>query len=406
MHRTSQFTFYAALVLLLIALITAGAQWNSLRNNPSLAGEQLGEQGFGSLASGFAAALEDARVTSAAGDKDSVATSMIAPDIYPGGNFQRYTTTVTAPSLSASKVTVYRSEERRPSFNGVQGTFAVPSGARVENTTVRLDEKTVANIDYVTGSISISRSSGEALDIARSSMTAMSTEGELLTEAEVLQVTRAAISEFGIDTSNFGAPVVSSNHVGSATVVYPLTINGMAAVESYGIPHGISVFVTTYPTKEASSITIPSRALSSATYEAVTDGAAVKAYVEKAVSQMYDFETPVAAGAAAKVLPFKEPVMKLMAYSLYKDGAARMLYVPALEYAPTDGATNHIVLVPLVKEIFDEMNSSSGRVILPYDAASSSFRTPAASPASSPVSDGGSTGSGASSVTSKLNLVQ
>ncbi|MDD3301758.1 MAG: hypothetical protein PHR57_03245 [Patescibacteria group bacterium] len=212
------------------------------------------------------------------------------------------------------------------------------------------DSGLMINFDFVNDNFYFSENS-ERWEPANSG--AYSSDRTGVSDTWLIEKSNDFFQSHKINLKNYGAPVVINQDYPS--VVYPLLI-GESREEVYdqsGTNIGLRV-VFDLSRKEISSVDgLALYQYQSSEYELVTNQEAIIKVAEKGGWNQINF-----AGTEAKKVSLGTPKKALVQLSRFSNNQAEELLVPALIFPSTDGQTFYgrtSVVVPLVKEIFEEL---------------------------------------------------
>jgi len=173
------------------------------------------------------------------------------------------------------------------------------------------------------------------------------------------------------------------------TVRYPLLVDGKRVYEQYGEPVGMMVSIDVRERKAAGAYNIMTQQYSRSGYPTEQDQRRIITIAEKGGSAPW-FMPYMAEDGSTKIVDVSlgTPAEGYMRYWQQGSATPRELLVPALifpvEDAPQEYTGNRNIVVPLVKEILDEIerNNQGGPQMMPLER---SMSLPASIPATEPV---------------------
>ncbi len=414
--RRFVWAFGGAIILLVVAIPVI---YVSLRNGGSASDrsdtlgswgitQRLGANAFGTLnaesvkiaTTGDRGAGENATDEGAREPSSSDGSPDIMPVEYTTNVYEYVGAPLTLPSGS---LTVYR---REPGFQNLAGTGRllrnIDSGlidlskfstAELSSIWFSEDRENGYNVsfDLAYGAITMSEnwSTWPLLRAAEAGGYQPIPEEEVLTERESIAITNAFLDEYGINRSQLGAPVVQDNGgysiladvasrsasapdekmaylPESATVVYPLVIDGKTVYDVNGQPYGLNVQVN-FRTKSVSGLNnLRSMNLATSTYAAVTDDQAILDIVKR--GGVYGMIDPNATTQVAYEIG--DPELVLVAMQSYSSDSTAEYFVPAFRFPITkspEGQTawQTAIVVPLIADFLE--SPDYGTKILPVD---------------------------------------
>ncbi len=197
------------------------------------------------------------------------------------------------------------------------------------------------------------------------------TMGDVLEDAKVIQIANAFLKEHGVSLADYGAPRVdnawrdvyaaTTEPAGryvpeSATVVYPLRIEGSDTVNEAGAPAGLTVSVNMRHQRVDNLWGLSANAFRASEYAVEQDVSRLMSVLENGGGW------PGMYSPDAKVVDVKvgEPSVVLMStWMPAKDGTSGEVFVPALRFPVLEKPADQpwfaqAVMVPLPKEILDQ----------------------------------------------------
>jgi hypothetical protein len=332
--------------------------------------------------------------TLSADSKVSADMSIRVGEPYPGGITYDYTYIGEAIDLAAYPATVYRRSTERLDLRGAGNDLARANlgpvdlgrfnGLQLQSFAVSQEDKNGYSVyvDALYGQLSINgneghwQTSGEYVAL---------TNADIVPDAELLNIANAFIDTYGIDTSNYGAPVVDKRGVVFAlsqpadqqyipdvvNVVYPLLLDGQPSYASDGSPYGLNVMVN-MRTKLVSGANMGlSEGFERSAYAIETDATRILGVAEAGGLYNYNY------GDSATVIPIElgTPTFVLMNHYHYNGTTSDILFVPALSFpivknSDTNPLYQQAVVVPLVKDILDQAGQEPVYRILEEDLQS------------------------------------
>lgn len=196
-------------------------------------------------------------------------------------------------------------------------------------------------------------------------------EDQVMADPELIQVANNFLSQYKIDTKNYGSPVVDNRGLVYAlsqpasvryipevtTITYPLLLDGEPAYGSDGSAYGLFVTVN-MRTKLVASVNINvASSYDKSGYELERDAGKILSLAEQGGLYNYPFE-----GATKTItIELGTPEVILMNYYNYTGTTSESLFIPALKFPITkNDDTNPVysdnVIVPLVKSVIAQTN--------------------------------------------------
>lgn len=183
-------------------------------------------------------------------------------------------------------------------------------------------------------------------------------------DAELIRIAGAFMKEHAIDLSQYGEPTVDDGWRDSydatedktmawipdaVRVVYPLLVDGKPVIEAGGEPTGISVQVSVRHKRVSDAWGITTYSFDESTDEAVSDRAAIEAFLDRSGGQ-----TP-----EAPIVALRDPAQGFVRVYSYEGNASKELFVPALIFRVQPGSNAlgwhpRSVAVPLSRSTLDE----------------------------------------------------
>lgn len=314
-------------------------------------------------------------------DADKQASMVIDP--YPGANiYYRYTYNGEELDLSTISDTVYR-RNGGISLDGRGGDLAnvkvgpvdlgAFSGLSLQSFSLKQADKNGYSVyvDPENGSLSINGNEGLW---AYTREYVPFTEGEVLPDEELISIANGFLSQFRIDTSGFGEPMVDNRGLVYAltqpaniryipdvvNVTYPLMLDGQPVYSGDGSAYGMTLMVNMRTKAVANAYMNLGEAYDRSTYELERNAETVLAYA--AQGGIYSYEQP--ADATVVDIELGTPKLILMSHYNYTGSTVENLFVPALNFPITKNSdTNPVyqtsITVPLVKSIIEEAQKSN-----------------------------------------------
>lgn len=207
-------------------------------------------------------------------------------------------------------------------------------------------------------------------------------ESDLLADARLIEISKAFLTEHGIDLSHYGEPTVdnawrreyermtdkSMAYIpDTQRVIFPLLVDGDAVYDQGGMPTGLSVGVHVKEERVMDVYGIGDRSYAKSSYAGVTDETAIQKFLGSVdnypIGIMYrEGDTGSAPKEETATVTLGEPTLALATYYTYKNGTNDELLVPSLVFPVKSVSGTDTVLyrsnvvIPLAKQIFDEQN--------------------------------------------------
>lgn len=228
-------------------------------------------------------------------------------------------------------------------------------------------------------------------------------ESDMLSDEEALQTAAAFAKQYGVNLSNYGEPYVdhqwkldfarATDKVNyyfpdSATVIYPLLIDGKALYNQNGDKEGITFNVSVRQKAVSGVWGLNTQNYEASNYAAASDVAQFQRFIEKGGLYGYTPENP----SKTIEVELGDPEMVLMHYYDYDGVNNTELVVPALRFSipnPPEGQYYfpRAIVIPLVKQILDQVEKNNPPIAIPFaasDTVKADTATPEATPAVTP----------------------
>jgi hypothetical protein len=221
------------------------------------------------------------------------------------------------------------------------------------------------------------------------------TADEALSDAESIALANSFLDDYGVSRSLFGAPVVQqypqyltgtravedangtvTNSApvedlyipDSATVIYPLKIDGKLVYDLSGNPYGLNVRVNFRARRVAGLDNLRSMNLATSAYEAVSDATAVLDVVKRGGV----YGGTIEGATTINTYETGTPEQVLVAMQSYSTNSADEFFVPALRFPITKTPAGTFeyqtaIVVPLVADFLETAAPDGGVRILPAD---------------------------------------
>ncbi len=206
-------------------------------------------------------------------------------------------------------------------------------------------------------------------------------ESDLLSDARLIEISNAFLTEHGIDLSHYGDPVVdnawrrdyermadkSQAYIpDSQRVIFPLMVDGETVYDQSGMATGMSVGINVKEERVTDVYGIGDRTYQKSAYAGVTDEAAIKKALDSIdnypVGILYREGVADAPKPETVTVTLGAPTIELATFFTYSSGANDELLVPSLVFPIEKVSGENTVLyrqtvvIPLAKQIFDEQN--------------------------------------------------
>jgi hypothetical protein len=196
------------------------------------------------------------------------------------------------------------------------------------------------------------------------------TEGEIMSNEDLLATASKFLNDYGIDTAGFGAPVIDDRGMAYAlsqpaefrylpevmNVTYPLLLEGQPAYSSDGSPFGLYVMFNMRSKMVASANFNVASSYDKSSYALERDSTTILKLAEQGGLYNYPYE-----GATETItIELGTPEVILINHYSYNGGSeAETLFIPALSFPVTKNSdTNPIysdaIVIPLVKSVLDQ----------------------------------------------------
>ena len=198
--------------------------------------------------------------------------------------------------------------------------------------------------------------------------------GDMLEDAELIDIAKAFAEEHGIDLSHYGAPVADhgwkSGYEAAADkagyylpnyqmVTFPFIIDGKETRNQTGGENGIFFDVDSKQKRVSSVNGITDHSYLKSEYDGVTDAAAIQKYLSTVNNYPVLYMEANQPTPLEKTVKLGTPTIGLAVHYVYEKEASVML-VPSLFFPVIDEPETFwpkTVVVPLAKDVFDEQNS-------------------------------------------------
>lgn len=189
---------------------------------------------------------------------------------------------------------------------------------------------------------------------------------DLPSDEELFAVATQFATDWGIDLSTYGAPVIGEQEIAlarmgvsdvyvpeSATVVFPTRIDTHVAYPSWAhAPVGLRMTIQIRDMSVSGAYDSLSQQYNASSYKLIQDTGTLT----KLIAGGGNIATPYPGIAYNEVLvPLNAPERILTEYSLYENGTSRTLFVPALRFTLSDPTqipwSSGAITIPLVEEI-------------------------------------------------------
>lgn len=282
-------------------------------------------------------------------------------------------------NLPTDDVQVYRRVKNtsKPAATGISKGFAENlinwsafNNLRVSNINLQQPNGYAISIDYNEGALSIFKE-WQTMDRASEPCIGSKCLNQMPADEEVIRVAQNFVSQFGLDMSQYGQPVVLDDwrqwyersedkstfyFPDQVSVVYPFLIDGKPVYEEHGSPFGVNIGVN-IRTKEATSLyNYYLQQYEQSAYDPLTNEDKAREALSK--GSMYSWHDENAKVALARL---GEPTEGYMQYHQWNpDSQGNSLLVPALIFPVIDRDENVMdgrqnVILPLAADIYENI---------------------------------------------------